>query len=317
MRVGFAGTPAFAARALSAIHRSGFTIPLVLTQPDRPSGRGLAVGASAVKEVAIGLGLPVHQPPTLRAPEAIAALTATPLDVLVVAAYGLILPQPVLAWPRHGCLNIHASLLPRWRGAAPIARAIEAGDRETGITLMQMDAGLDTGPIVARAPLSIEAADTTGALTERLADLGARMAVEMLAMLERDDSLPASPQPAEGVTYASKIGRADTLLDWNAGAASLDRRIRAMTPVPGALAAWQGRPIKVRAAVPFPGRTGEAPGTVVAESSEGIDVACGRGGDASLLRLTELQPAGGRPMAAHAFAIGRGVVPGKRFEPGR
>ena len=176
------------------------------------------MGASAVKEVAIELDVPVHQPPTLRAPEAIAALTATPLDVLVVAAYGLILPQPVLAWPRHGCLNIHASLLPRWRGAAPIARAIEAGDRETGITLMQMDAGLDTGPIVARAPLSIEAADTTGALTERLADLGARMAVEMLAMLERDDSLPASPQPAAGVTYAPKIGRADTLLDWNAAA---------------------------------------------------------------------------------------------------
>ena len=275
------------------------------------------MGASAVKEVAIGLGLPVHQPPALRVPEAIAALTATPLDVLVVAAYGLILPQPVLGWPRHGCLNIHASLLPRWRGAAPIARAIEAGDRETGITLMQMDAGLDTGPIVARAPLAIEASDTTGALTERLADLGARMIVETLAMLERDGKLPASPQPAVGVTYASKIGRADTLLDWNAGAPRLDRRIRAMAPAPGALATWQGMPVKVRAAEPLAGRTGEAPGTVVAESSEGIDVACGRGDDASLLRLTELQPAGGRSMPAHAFAIGRGVAPGKRFEPGR
>ncbi len=275
------------------------------------------MGASAVKEVAIELDVPVHQPPTLRAPEAIAALTATPLDVLVVAAYGLILPQPVLAWPRHGCLNIHASLLPRWRGAAPIARAIEAGDEETGITLMQMDAGLDTGPIVAQAPLTIAAGDTTGTLTERLADLGARMVVETLAKLERDGRLPASPQPGDGVTYASKIGRADALLDWNAGAASLDRRIRAMTPVPGPLAAWQGRPIKVRAAVPLPGRTREAPGTVVAVSSDGIDVACGCGDDAGVLRLTELQPAGGRSMAAHAFAIGRGVVPGKRFEPGR
>jgi methionyl-tRNA formyltransferase len=239
------------------------------------------------------------------------------LDVLVVAAYGLILPQPVLAWPRHGCLNIHASLLPRWRGAAPIARAIEAGDRETGITLMQMDAGLDTGPVVARTALTIAAGDTTGTLTERLADLGARVVVETLAMLERDGRLPASPQPAEGVTYASKIGRADTLLDWHSAASLLDRRIRAMTPAPGALAAWQGMPIKVRAAVPLAGRTGEAPGTVVAVSSEGIDVACGRNDDTGLLRLTELQPAGGRSMAAHAFAIGRGVVPGKRFEPGR
>jgi methionyl-tRNA formyltransferase len=317
MRVGFAGTPVFAARALSAIQRSGFTIPLVLTQPDRPSGRGMAVAASAVKQLATEVRLPVCQPPKLRAPEVVAELTATPLDVLVVAAYGLILPQPVLAWPRYGCLNIHASLLPRWRGAAPIARAIEAGDEETGITIMQMDAGLDTGPIVGRARLAIAPGETTGALTERLADLGARVIVETLTMLRRDGHLPASPQPAEGVTYAAKIGRADALLDWNASASALDRRIRAMAPAPGAIAGWQAMPVKVRAAAPLAGRTTQLPGTVVAVSSHGIDVACGPDDGSSLMRLIELQPAGGRPMAAHAFAIGRGVAPGKRFEPGR
>ncbi|MGE5171646.1 MAG: methionyl-tRNA formyltransferase [Rudaea sp.] len=317
MRVGFAGTPVFAARALSAIHRNGFTIPLVLTQPDRPSGRGLAVAPSAVKRLAADFGLAVRQPPTLRAPGLVAELAATPLDVLVVAAYGLILPQPVLAWPRHGCLNIHASLLPRWRGAAPIARAIEAGDQETGVTIMQMDEGLDTGPVVARARLAIASGETTGELTERLADLGARVVVETLAMLQRDGSLPGSPQPAEGVTYAPKIGRADTLLDWSSSASALDRRIRAMAPAPGAVAAWEGMPVKVRAASPLAGRAAEAPGTVVAVSSQGIDIACGHDDAAGLLRLLELQPAGGRPMAAHAFAIGRGVAPGKRFGPGR
>jgi methionyl-tRNA formyltransferase len=319
MRVGFAGTPAFAVCALEAIRQGGYTIPLVLTRPDRPFGRGLALAASPVKGYATAHGLTVLQPASLRAPEAQADLARVEVDVLVVAAYGAILPPAVLAWPRHGCLNIHASLLPRWRGAAPIPRAIEAGDTASGITIMQMDEGLDTGPVVLQRPLAIDARETAGTLHDRLAALGAQGIVEALRMLARDGHLRSTPQPAHGASYAAKLERHDTLLDWQMSAAALDRRIRALAPAPGAVATWQARPVKVRAALAIAGHSDAPAGTVVGVGAEGIDVACGGDIAASerLLRLTELQPAGGRAMSAHAFAVGRAIAPGNRFESGR
>jgi methionyl-tRNA formyltransferase len=316
MRVGFAGTPAFAARALTAIHGQGATIPIVLTQPDRPSGRGLALAAPPVKRYAVDQGLRVLQPASLRPVDVQSALRDIPLDVLVVAAYGLILPQAVLDWPRHGGLNIHASLLPRWRGAAPIARAIDAGDPVTGVTIMRMDSGRDTGRIVAARPIAIDARETTGSLTDRLADLGAAMILDALAALARDGSLPAVAQPADGATYAAKIARDDTLVDWTRDAQALDRRIRALDPAPGAVAGWRGKPVKIQAAVPVDAKGAGEAGTIVAVGPEGIDVACA-GSQGSVLRLTRVQPSGGRSMPAHAFAAGYRVVPGVVFEPGR
>lgn len=214
LRVGFAGTPPFAAVALEALLAAGFPVPLVLTQPDRPSGRGLALHPSAVKTLALERGLRVLQPSTLRTGEARAPALAVALDVLVVAAYGLILPPAVLAWPRFGGINIHASLLPRWRGAAPVAHALLAGDATTGVTLMQMDAGLDTGPMLERIEVSIAPRETAGSLTARLAEVGAERVVACLARLEADGQLAAMPQPATGATYAGKIARADAALDW-------------------------------------------------------------------------------------------------------
>ena len=314
MRAGFAGTPEFAARALAAIRAAGHTIPVVLTQPDRPSGRGMALTASPVKREAAALGLSVLQPATLRPAEGLATLFSIELDVLVVAAYGLILPQAVLDWPRHGCLNLHASLRPRWRGAAPIARAIDAGDAVTGITIMRMDAGLDTGPIVCREEVPIGARETAGTLHDRLAEVGARLVVETLAAMARDGSVASTAQPAEGATYAAKVERADRPIDWSASAAAIDRRVRALSPAPGALATWRGTPVGVRAAEPVgkcENADGVAPGTVIAIVGDGVDVRCG---DGRLLRLTEVQPAGRRPMSGRAFAAGRGIVPGSRFD---
>ena len=311
MRVGFAGTPEFAARALAALHEGGYTIPLVLTQPDRPSGRGMVPSASPVKRYAQVHGLPLAQPPGLRNVDVQAQLRDVDVAVLVVAAYGLILPQAVLDWPRHGCLNIHASLLPRWRGAAPIARAIEAGDRESGITIMQMDAGLDTGPIGSISAVTIGPRETAGALHDRLAALGARLVVDALAGLARDGALTSRSQPADGVTYAAKIERADRDVDWRASAQAIDRKVRALAPAPGALAGWDGVQTRIVAAEPVdeaaPGKT---PGEVVAVSPAGIAVCCGNG---TVLRLTSVQPASGRTMPAAAFAAGRGVAPGGRF----
>jgi methionyl-tRNA formyltransferase len=311
MRVGFAGTPEFAARALAALNEGGYTIPLVLTQPDRPSGRGMRSNAPPVKRYAQTHGLPLAQPPGLRNAEVQSQLRAVALDVLVVAAYGLILPQAVLDWPRHGCLNIHASLLPRWRGAAPIARAIEAGDRESGITIMRMDAGLDTGPIVAAEPLPVGPRETAGSLHDRLAELGARLVVGVLAELARNGALASRPQPAEGVTYAGKIVRADREIDWRTSALAIDRKVRALSPTPGALAGWQGAQIGILAAEPIDrAASGTTPGEVVSVSQAGIDVCCG---DQAVLRLTAVQPASGKQMTAAAFAAGRKVGAGARF----
>ena len=298
-------------RALEAIHRRGFTIPLVLTRPDRPSGRGLATRASDVKAYAVEHGLAVAQPATLRAGEAIDGIRAAGLDVLVVAAYGLILPRPVLELPRHGCLNIHASLLPRWRGAAPIARAIDAGDETSGITIMQMDAGLDTGPIVVAQPLAIGARETAGSLHDRLAAQGAAMIVDVLERLAGHGRLDTTPQPAAGATYAAKIDAADARVDWHGDAVTIDRRIRALSPAPGAVALWRGKPLKLRAALPLARDVQGEPGVVLRVDAEGIDVACGRG----VLRIVEVQPAGGRPMRGDAFARGHRVAAGERLAP--
>ena len=312
MRAGFAGTPEFAARALAALHEAGYTIPLVLTQPDRPSGRGMKVMPSPVKRYARAHALRVEQPASLKGTDVQLALRDVELDVLVVAAYGLILPQPVLDWPRRGCLNIHASLLPRWRGAAPIARTLEAGDTATGITIMQMDAGLDTGPMLRCESIPIAADETAGTLHDRLADLGARLIVETLRLIEKGAAVESTPQPATGVTYAAKIDRAERRIDWTATATVLDRKVRALSPTPGATAAWRGTALRIVAATVPDSKSGDpAPGTVVRVTSAGIDVACGA---RTTLRLTAVQPAGGRAMTAAAFAAGRGIVAGVAFE---
>ena len=309
LRVGFAGTPEFARRTLAAIVDAGFTIPIVLTRPDKPKGRGLALAASPVKDLAVERGLGLLQPPTLRTPEDAAEALAVPLDVLVVAAYGLILPPAVLAWPRCGCLNVHASLLPRWRGAAPIQRAIEAGDAMSGITIMQMDAGLDTGPTIAATAVAIGARETAGSLHDRLAAAGATAIVEVLGRLDRDGRLVATPQPAEGATYAARITDGDARIDWLRDAAAIDRQVRALDPAPGAYTTLAGAVVKLWRAEPLPVAAAAPPGTVLAASPAGIDVACGAG----VLRVLELQRAGGRRLPASALVAGRFVAPGARF----
>ena len=266
-----------------------------------------------MKAHAGGHGLPVAQPASLRSDAARALVRDAALDVLVVAAYGLILPQAVLDVPKYGCLNIHASLLPRWRGAAPIARAVEAGDATSGITVMKMDAGLDTGPIVAQRAVALDARETAGSLHDKLAALGAAMIVEALDALARSGTLSGTPQPQAGVTYAAKITAADTLLDWTRDAVSLDRRVRALSPHPGAVARWNGAALKIRGAQARDEPSSAPPGTVVAVAPSGIDVACGRG----VLRVSEVQPASGRAMPAHAFAVGHRVFVGARLGNGR
>ena len=304
MKVAFAGTPAFAREALAAIIEAGFDVPLVLTQPDRPAGRGQRLQASPVKELALAHGLPVHQPANLRDADNVAPLAACAADVLVVAAYGLILPQAVLDLPPGGCINIHASLLPRWRGAAPIHRAIEAGDKETGITLMRMEAGLDTGPMLLREALPIEATDNTTRLHDRLARLGARMIVEALPRLA---SLTATPQPADGVTYAGKITKQEAALDFRDAAAVLARRIRAFDPFPGSVAVLDDLSIKIWHAVDEAGVG--LPGTVLHAAADGIVVACGKGA----LRLLEVQKPGGRRLPCADFLAGTPLAAGSRF----
>ncbi|MFM0414336.1 methionyl-tRNA formyltransferase [Paraburkholderia aromaticivorans] len=319
LRVIFAGTPEFAAAALAAIHSAGFVVPLVLTQPDRPAGRGMKLQASPVKRYAQEHGLAVAQPPSLRragkypaeAAAAIEQLRATPHDVMVVAAYGLILPQEVLDIPPLGCINIHASLLPRWRGAAPIHRAIEAGDAETGITLMQMDVGLDTGAMISEARTAISGDDTTATLHDRLAQDGATLIVEALVELERTGKLAATPQPADGVTYAEKIGKHEAALDWRRPAAVLARQVRAFDPFPGGVGTLEdGTSIKIWAAVPVDAKANGAPGTITDISPEGVVVACGEGA----LRLTQLQKPGGRRLPVREFLAGSTLAVGQRFQ---
>ena len=304
MKVIFAGTPDFAAQALRAIAAAGFEILLVLTQPDRPKGRGMQLQASPVKQAALELGLAIAQPASLRHEEAQALLRAQNADVMVVAAYGLILPQAVLDTPAHGCLNIHASLLPRWRGAAPIQRAIEAGDTETGVCIMQMDAGLDTGAVVSTHHYAIKNTDTATDVHDALAVLGAHAIVADLQQLQQTGGLNATPQPPAGITYAQKLSKEEAKIDWNESALVIERKIRAFNPVPGAWVEYQDRPLKIwqAEAVEQSGRAGE----VLAISSDGLIVACGEGA----LNITELQPAGSKRMPVAAFAAGRHIEKG-------
>jgi methionyl-tRNA formyltransferase len=318
MRVAFAGTPEFARAALERLHAAGFAVPLVLTQPDRPAGRGMKLQPSPVKQFAQAQGIPVAQPRSLRldgkfpeeADTACVALEVAKPDVLVVAAYGLILPQWVLDLPRLGCLNIHASLLPRWRGAAPIHRAIEAGDPETGVTIMQMDAGLDTGDMLLTERVAISPDDTTGTLHDKLAALGARMIVEGLE-LAACGGLRAVKQPGGGVTYAHKIDKAEAAIAWSQAAATIERRIRAFDPFPGATARIGAETVKVWRARAVPGPGTVAPGTVVTLDDHGIGVACG---DGSRLEIAELQRAGGKRLPASDFLRGFPLETGVRFE---
>jgi methionyl-tRNA formyltransferase len=304
MRVAFAGTPAFAREALAAILAAGFEVPLVLTQPDRPAGRGQKLQESPVKQLALAHGLALHQPERLKDAASHAPLRAADADVLVVAAYGLILPQAVLDIPRRGCLNIHASLLPRWRGAAPIQRAIEAGDAETGITLMRMDAGLDTGPMLMREALAIAPTDNAGRLHDKLAALGARLIVDGLRRLP--DLVPA-PQPTAGVTYADKIAKSEAALDFRLPADTLARRIRAFDPFPGATATLDGVALKVWNAL-SDNQSG-VPGTVLRADVDDLVVACGTGS----LRLLELQKPGGRRLPVRDYLSGTTIRPGSLF----
>lgn len=323
LRVIFAGTPEFARLALERLHSAGADIVLVLSQPDRPAGRGMKLQASSVKQFAVAHGLPVAQPQGLRldgkyaqdAEAARQAIEAADADVMVVAAYGLILPQWVLdlmqsphadGRARLGCLNIHGSLLPRWRGAAPIHRAIEAGDSQTGVTIMQMDVGLDTGDMLLQQALPIESQDSTATLHDKVAALGADMVVQALALAQKRP-LPRTPQPSEGVTYAHKIEKHEAAIDWRLDVQVIGRRIRAFNPFPGATLVLQGETIKVWQAEPGPQHDKtEAPGTVVDAGPEGIVVVA----HAGTVRLQVLQRPGGKRLSAGDFLRGFTVHPG-------
>ena len=316
MRVIFAGTPEFARVALAHLHEAGFDIPLVLTQPDRPAGRGMKLQASAVKQWAQAQQIPVAQPRSLRmdgkypedAAAARAAIESARADVMVVAAYGLILPQWVLDLPRLGCLNIHGSVLPRWRGAAPIHRAIEAGDAETGVTIMQMDAGLDTGDKLLVQTLPINPQDTTESLHDALAALGARLIVQALQQAQTG-ALQGVAQAADGICYAHKIDKREAALDWTQPATTLARRVRAFNPFPVASSVLGGETIKFWRAQALPPHSRPAqPGEVIAVSTEGVDIATASG----VLRATRLQKAGGKPLEVadflHGFALHSGQI---------
>ncbi len=307
MRIAFAGTPAFAAVALEALVDASFDLVLVLTQPDRPAGRGLHELQSDVKQTALRLGLPLAQPRGLREEEIRNQLRSVSAEAMVVAAYGLILPGAVLDLFPVGCINIHASLLPRWRGAAPIQRAILAGDQETGISIMRMDQGLDTGPVYLTKATPILPADTAGSLHDRLCQLGASCVVQALTQIA-DGSLTPAAQADEGIVYAHKIAKAEAAIDWRQEALLVDRQVRAFNPVPGAFSLLNGEPVKIWRALARDAGEGD-PGKIVDCTSEGIDVACGRG----ILTITELQKAGGRRLSAADFLRGSLLKPGERF----
>ena len=309
MKIIFAGTPPFAAAALNALVAAGHQIVLVLTQPDRPAGRGLKLRPSAVAEQAAQLGLTLLKPVSLRNEDVQATLRAIAPDAIVVAAYGLMLPQPVLDIPKYGCINIHGSLLPRWRGAAPIQRAIEAGDIETGIAIMQMDAGLDTGPVLLTRTCPILPEDTSGTLFDRLT------AMSMVAIADAMEKLPllqATAQPLEGISYAKKIDKAESQIDWTLPAEVIERRLRAFDPAPGCESLIDGEKLKIwHAAVkPSPADTTIPPGTIIEASPDQLTVQCGVGA----LGLITVQKPGGKRMAIADFLRGSTLQTGWRFK---
>lgn len=312
LRVAFAGTPDFAAASLAALLESRHEVVSVHTQPDRGAGRGRKLTPSPVKALALEHALPVHQPTTLKDPVARQALTDDNADVLVVVAYGLILPQAVLDIPRLGCLNVHASLLPRWRGAAPIQRAIEAGDTRSGVTIMQMDAGLDTGDMLLVRDTPITATTTSGELHDRLATLGGKAIVEALDALA-DTGLTAIPQPAEGITYATKLSKAEAELDFTCPAAELAARVRAFNPWPVAWTRLSGDTLRLWLAEPdAESDTATAPGTLLESAPDALRIACGPDGT-QVLRITRAQLPGGKPLAVLDLLNARG----ERFAPGQ
>lgn len=300
MKIVFAGTPAFAVSSLRAAARH-HEVVAVYTQPDRPAGRGRGLAPSPVKLDAIARGIPVFQPESLRTPEAQQQLRDLQPDLMVVVAYGLILPKAVLTIPTHGCWNVHASLLPRWRGAAPIQRAIQAGDTETGVCLMQMEAGLDTGPVLLKQHIAIGANDTGGQLHDRLAALGEQVLSDGLGLLRAGIKPIAQPQPEAGVTYAHKLDKAEARLDWSGDAQALARTVRAFNPWPIAEATLAGERVRIHGAIALEDNQGKAPGTLLAASREGIDIACGQGA----LRLRVLQREGGKAITAADYLNAR------------
>ncbi len=306
MRLIFAGTPEFARLALARLHEEGHEIAAVLTQPDRPSGRGMKLTPSPVKQLALELGIPVLQPQTLKHPVIQSQLKTFKADVMIVAAYGLLLPEEVLEIPRLGCLNIHASLLPRWRGAAPIQRAIEAGDTETGICIMQMDVGLDTGDILLTEDLPIEKDETAHSLHDKLASLGSESIVYALKRLE-NGQLTGTPQPSKGVTYAAKIAKEEAKIDWKQPAKVIERQVRAFNPFPGAHTAWAEGSLKIWSVAVTSGEG--KPGTVISKSETSITVACGEGA----VDLLTVQQAGGKRLSAQTFLVGHPIEEGTVF----
>jgi methionyl-tRNA formyltransferase len=300
MRLVFAGTPEFAVPSLIAAARRNEVVA-AYTQPDRPAGRGRALSPSPVKRAALERGIEVFQPESLKTQVARDALAALKPDLLVVVAYGLILPKSILSIPAHGCWNVHASLLPRWRGAAPVQRAIEAGDTQTGVCLMQMEAGLDTGPVLLSQPLDIGADETGGQLHDRLAALGAQVLADGLGLLRAGIRPVPRPQPSEGVTYAHKLDKAEAKLDWSQPATTLANKVRAFNPWPMAEAMVAGERLRIHAASALPLDQGAAPGTVLAAGRDGLDVACGQGA----LRIRTLQREGGKAITAADFLNAR------------
>ncbi|CRD57666.1 methionyl-tRNA formyltransferase [Stenotrophomonas maltophilia] len=300
MRIVFAGTPEFAVSSLRAAARH-HEVVAVYTQPDRPAGRGRGLAPSPVKLEAVARGIPVCQPESLKDAAAQQQLRDLQPDLMVVVAYGLILPKAVLAIPTHGCWNVHASLLPRWRGAAPIQRAIQAGDAKTGVCLMQMEAGLDTGPVLLHQELPIAATDTGGQLHDKLAELGAQVLSDGLGLLRAGIKPIARPQPEQGVTYAHKLDKAEARLDWAQDADALARTVRAFNPWPIAEATLDGERVRIHGAVALEADHGQAPGTVLAAGRDGIDIACGQGA----LRLRVLQREGGKAITAADYLNAR------------
>lgn len=305
MRIVFAGTPEFAVPSLRAAARKA-EIAAVYTQPDRPAGRGRDLQASPVKLAALELGFPVLQPDSLKSELSRDALRALKPDLMVVVAYGLLLPQAVLDIPAHGCWNVHASLLPRWRGAAPIQRAIEAGDSETGVCLMQMEKGLDTGPVLLSQRTPIGAGETAGQLHDRLAELGAQVLSDGLGLLRAGMKPVARPQPDAGATYARKLEKSEARLDWSQPADVLARKVRAFHPWPVAEGRLAGERVRIHAAAAVGVAHDAAPGTVLQASRAGIDVACGEGA----LRITSLQREGGRVVGAADYLNARPLAAG-------